>query len=309
MPEVEVRPNSYLNLIKFIFKAVLEYKFIFVSIVFGFAIFSVVYAISIPNTYRSTAILVPASDNGGSSLSSMMGQLGALSSLAGINIGSGGAKKDFQIKEMLRSRDFIIPFITRHDLKPLIFAANDWDQNSNTLSFDEEIYNEKNKQWVREVKAPKKPEPSDQEAYDKFRELFKITFDRKENLFKLSIDFVSPVEAQVWLTSIVKEFNDYSKTKHLDELNKNIQFLEERIEQAKVVELRASLYELLEEQLKTVMLSQSKENYALEIIQSPFVPEEKQGPKRAMICIGITFLGGLLAVFITLILFYRKESK
>ena len=63
-------------------------KKLIVVITAVFAVVSVVYALSLPNEYKASAVVSPAG-SGGSSLGSMAGQLGGLASLAGINIGSG----------------------------------------------------------------------------------------------------------------------------------------------------------------------------------------------------------------------------
>ena len=52
-----------------------------------FAIFSVFYALSIPNQYKSSALLIPAQQEGGT-VSNSLGQIGDLASLAGVNLGN-----------------------------------------------------------------------------------------------------------------------------------------------------------------------------------------------------------------------------
>lgn len=303
----QVQPTNYEALVKFFLLAISRYKYIVATSVTIFAVISVVYALSIPNVYRSSSTLSIVNDKGGTSLSGMMGQLGALSSLAGINIGGSG-KKDYHIEEMLKSRDFLIPFIERHQLKPSIFAASGWDRDSNKVLFDKEKYDHEKQVWVREVKAPKKPEPSNEEAYKKFRDIYKVSYDRKKNLFQISIDYVSPYQAKIWLEMLIKEFNEYSRLESVKEIKNNIYFLEKHINEAHVTELKSSLYQLLEEQLKSLMLSESKKNFSLDIIQAPFVPEDKYGPKRAVICFAITLLGFGIGVLISVLLLYRKSN-
>ena len=64
-----------------------------------FAVGSVIYALSVPNQYKTTTLLAPAQSDGGG-LSSALGQLGGLASLAGVSIG-GGESSEFQIAQEL----------------------------------------------------------------------------------------------------------------------------------------------------------------------------------------------------------------
>ena len=54
------------------------------------AVASVVLALSMPNIYRSTAILAPKSDGGTGGLARLASQYGGLKDLAGVNLGGLG---------------------------------------------------------------------------------------------------------------------------------------------------------------------------------------------------------------------------
>ena len=59
-----------------------------VAITAVFAVASVIYALSVPNQYKATALLAPAQQDSGG-ISGALGQLGGLASLAGVSIGGG----------------------------------------------------------------------------------------------------------------------------------------------------------------------------------------------------------------------------
>ena len=84
--------NSYDDEIdlKELFLVLWSGKFIIAAITAVFAITSVLYALSVPNQYKATALLAPAQSDGGG-LSSALGQLGGLASLAGVSIGEGSS--------------------------------------------------------------------------------------------------------------------------------------------------------------------------------------------------------------------------
>ena len=71
-----------------------------------FAVASIVYALSVPNQYKATALLSPAQSSGGG-LSGALGQLGGLASLAGVSIGGGGSSEAQVAQEIMKSWNFI----------------------------------------------------------------------------------------------------------------------------------------------------------------------------------------------------------
>ena len=79
----------------------------------------------------------------------------------------------------MNTRAFVFKFIETHDITAELMASESWDLNSNKLIFDEGIYNPKNKEWLREVKAPLLPKPSLQEAYKEFQKIVLISQDKE----------------------------------------------------------------------------------------------------------------------------------
>jgi LPS O-antigen subunit length determinant protein (WzzB/FepE family) len=68
-------------------------------------------------------------------------------------------------------------------------------------------------------------------------------------------------------------------------------------------------YQLIEEQTKTMMLAQVKKEYMFKTIDPAQVPDEKSGPKRALIVLLGTMLGGILSVLIVLIRYFTKSNS
>jgi LPS O-antigen subunit length determinant protein (WzzB/FepE family) len=67
---------------------------------------------------------------------------------------------------------------------------------------------------------------------------------------------------------------------------------------------------LVEEQAKTIMFAEVRDEYVFKTIDPAFVPEEKAKPKRALICILGTMLGCMLAMIMVLVRhFFRKDSE
>jgi LPS O-antigen subunit length determinant protein (WzzB/FepE family) len=67
-------------------------------------------------------------------------------------------------------------------------------------------------------------------------------------------------------------------------------------------------YQLIEEQTKNMMLTQVKAEYVLKTIDPAQVPEEKAGPKRALIVVLGTMVGGMLSVLMVLIRYFTRNK-
>jgi uncharacterized protein involved in exopolysaccharide biosynthesis len=191
-----------------LWRAIWSGKLLIIAISALFAVLSIVYAINQPNIYKASTLLAPASEQGGAGgLAKMAGQFGGLASLAGINIGGGGTDKTGLALEVLKSRVFTENFINEHQLLVPLMAANNWDVNTNTLLLNDEIYNAETDTWLREVKAPKKPEPSPWEAYKAFTEILAVSTDKTSGMVTLEIEHYSPEIATQWLLWLVSDIN------------------------------------------------------------------------------------------------------
>lgn len=285
-------------------------KLLIIAISGLFAIASIIYAINQPNIYKATTLLAPASEQGGAGgLAKMAGQFGGLASLAGINLGAGGTDKTGLALEVLKSRVFLENFINKHNLLVPLMAVKNWDANSNTLILDEKIYDATNKAWLREVKAPKKPEPSAWEAYQSLKNIFSIMTDKETGMVTLAIEHYSPEVATQWLFWLVRDINTAMREQDKAEAQRSIDYLTAKLKETQLADMQTVFYQLIEEQTKTIMLAEVSQEYVLKTIDPANAPEEKAKPKRALIVVLGTMLGGILSVLIVLVRYFSNNSK
>ena len=275
-----------------------------------FAIASVIIVLMLPNIYRSEALLAPAEESQGGGLAALAGQFGGLASIAGINLSDGATDPTTVAIEILKSRRFIKTFIANHSLLVPLMAADSWNESTDELILDNDIYDSDNQQWVRNVSAPLKPKPSDIEAYEVFiDEVISVSQDKKSGLVTLSVDFYSPTLAKQWVDWLVTDLNNYMRSKDLKNAERTINYLTEQLNGTSIADMQTIFYQLIEEQTKTIMLANVRQHYVLEAIDPAVVPEKEVEPKRALICVLITLLGGFVAVVYVLVRsFRRKES-
>ena len=280
-----------------------------VAITSVFAVISVIIALMLPNIYRSEALLAPAAESQGGGLSALAGQFGGLASIAGINLSDGATDPTTVAIETLKSRRFIKTFIDNHQLLVPLMATDGWDDTNNTLEVDNDIYDVENKQWVRDVSAPLKPKPSDIEAYELFIEnVLSVSQDKKTGLVSIGIEFYSPYVAKQWVDWLVTELNNYMRDKDLNNAERTINYLTKQLNSTSIADMQTIFYQLIEEQTKIIMLANVRQDYVLEVIDPAVAPEEEAKPKRAMICVLVTLLGGMLSVIFVLIRHFNKKA-
>ncbi|MFT5297274.1 MAG: hypothetical protein ACI9YH_003306 [Colwellia sp.] len=275
-----------------------------------FAVSSVIYAINQPNIYKASTLLAPAGEQGGAGgLAKMAGQFGGLASLAGINLGGGSADKTGLALAVIKSRSFIEKFIIKHELLVPLMATKNWDLTTNTLILDENLYNSQSKKWIREVKAPKKTEPSPWESFEKFSELMTVSQDKETGMVTLEIEHYSPEIATQWLLWLVEDINTNMREKDKRVANNSIKFLTHKLQQIQLADMQTVFYQLIEEQTKTAMLAEVSQEYVFTTIDPANAPDEKAKPKRALIVVLGTMLGGILSIFIVFIRHFANNNK
>lgn len=292
-----------------LFSVIWRGKLIMIIITTVFAVASVLYALSQPNIYKSEALLAPAEQKGAGGLASLAGQFGGLASLAGVNLGGGESNKSQLALEVLKSRQFTNAFIQKHKILPDLMAAKSWNMGANNVVYDDEIYNAQNNNWLREVKAPFKPEPSMQEAYNVFIKLLSANTNKETGMVTISIQHVSPYVAQQWVTWLVEDINQTMKEREVLEAKESTNFLQQQLEQTQIADIREVLYKLIEEQTKTIMFAEVREEYVFKTIDAAIVPEEKFKPKRALIVVIGTVLGGMLSITLVLLRHFISARK
>lgn len=294
-----------------LWRAIWAGKLTIILISFIFAVASIFFALSKPNIYKASIILAPSSNEGGAGgLSALAGQFGGLASMAGINLAGGESDKTSLALEIIKSRSFIERFITKHDLVVPIMAGKKWDIVTDTLILNNELYDQTTKKWLITVEPPKKKQPSLWETYVAFSNLLNISQDKTTTMITIDLEFLSPSMAQQWLTWLVSDINEFMREQDQQEAQDSIDYLTEQLKAIQVASMESVFYQLIEEQTKNMMLTKVKAEYVLKTIDPAQVPEQKVKPKRALIVVLGTILGGLLSVIIVLIRhFARKESS
>ena len=274
----------------------------------AFAVIAVIVALMIPNQYKATAVVAPAQSGGSSMLGTMASQFGGLASLAGIELGGSEGGEAQEAMEIMQSWGFIETFIEKNNLAVEVFAAESWDAQNNKLSIDSSLYDTEQQQWVRNPPSGKTIAPTSWELYEEFSERLSVSQDKKTGLVSVSVEYYSPLIAKQWVGLYIATINDYMRDRKLAQVNRNIEYLEVQIEKTAIAGMREVFYQVIEEQIKNKMLAEASPEYAFTTVSRAMLPEEKSQPKRALICILATLLGGMLSVLIVLVMHYSQKG-
>ncbi|WP_462056693.1 Wzz/FepE/Etk N-terminal domain-containing protein [Vibrio parahaemolyticus] len=291
-----------------LFKALWKGKWIIVVATFIFAIGSVLYSLSLPDIYKSDALLAPAESSSGGGLSKMAGQLGGLAALAGVNLGGGETSQTDLAVQVMKSRQFVEAFINKHDLLVPLMAAKGWDLANNKLILNEELYNQTTGDWLREAKDLRGVEPTEQEAYEVFiKDILTVIQDKDTGLYTVSVKYYSPFIARQWVDWLIEDINKVMRERTIAETSQNLEYLNTQLRKTAVADMQSTFYKLIEEQTKSLMLAEVQEEFIFKIVDPAIAPETKESPRRALICVLGTLLGGMFGVVIVLIRFAFKK--
>lgn len=291
-------------------RALLQGKWvIFASFLLFFSTF-IFYSLSLPNLYRSSALVTPAdaADTGG--LSGLAGQLGGLATIAGINLSSGGSNNSAEAIEVLQSWAFIEEFIEEQGIETQVFAVKEWDPVNDKLIFDLDIYNSDSEVWTRKPPKGGDSKPSSWELYDKFiSEYMSIEEDALTGFTTISIEYYSPELSKVWVDELVKKINDRFKKSNADTAERNLTYLRAQAAETKFASMQKVFYDLIEEQIKTHMLAMGSNEYVFKTVREARVSEVKSNPKRSLIVSLGAILGLIFGAILSLFLFMARSPR
>jgi uncharacterized protein involved in exopolysaccharide biosynthesis len=246
------------------------------TIVFVFLALAVGARLVIPEQYEGVVVMVATpSDNG--LQGGMSGALSGLSFLTGAS--SGGDQKAVAIAT-LQGRAFLEGFIRSQNLMPVLFA-NEWDK--------------KNGKW----KTPSAP--TLESGYNKLASAITVDASPTESIVRLHVRWTDAQTASIIANDMVRKLNSQFQTKAIDEAQRIISSLTVSYPQTSIAEVRTSIANLIQEQIKQRILAQSRSEYAMTVIDPAEPSKKKLSPGLLILLPAGLFLGlffGVPAAFL-----------
>lgn len=273
------------------------------------AVIAVSYALFLPNIYKAEALLSPVSSDG-SGMGGLASKFGGLASLAGVSLGGGGSGDKTTLGiEVMQSRQFFAQFSQENNVLVPLMAAKGWNSSDNTLVIDPEVFDSATNTWVRQPKPPRQSQPSIQESHEAFKKLISVAQDKETGFVTLSVEHFSPYVAKQWVDALVQAINITIREQDVAKAERSISYLQQQIATTQLAELQTGLFELIQSQTETIMLANASPEYLFQTIDPAVVPELKAKPKRALICVLGTMLGGMLGVLIVLVRHFMNKDE
>jgi len=258
-------------------------KWLVAACVAVFAGLAAAAAFTMTPMYRAQVVVIPVkADDGRAALSSMVGQLGGLASLAGVSLGGGGNKDEYI--RFLRSSDFTARFIEDEKLLPVLFAKR-WDAERG--------------QWNVEDPADVPTVADGVRLFD--AGMRNVSEEKVSGIVTLTLVWSDRELVAQWANLLIERANRDLRKRAIAEAQASTDYLNAELAKTSVLELRQAIYRLLENQIKTVMLANVRDQYAFRVIDPASAPDpdDTVRPKRlAMILLGMVFGGGVALMIV-----------
>ncbi|MGB5989333.1 MAG: Wzz/FepE/Etk N-terminal domain-containing protein [Marinifilaceae bacterium] len=286
-----------------------------ISIITGvFMVFGLIYAFSVTPIYKATLTMYPADGEG-----SKKGGLMSMASSFGMNVG--GSKETYNVEDVIKSRT-IAKEVVLHKWK-----TNKFSEPVSLLEFS-----------GKEIQDTAKAIYYSIESYS---DMVNVETNKETGLMTLSIESVDPLLSAeianylgVAVTKYVQE-NQGVKAKRnithickrLDEVSKELVKAEENVKDYKlnnrdsysvqaqlelarlsrVLQIKQGVFLTLSQQKEIAEIEKIKKAPVINILDKAEVPLFKIKPRKSLICVIFTFLGGMMGVLFVLIVPFIKD--
>tara|TARA_B100000767_G_scaffold273658_1_gene304456 strand:- start:3260 stop:4180 length:921 start_codon:yes stop_codon:yes gene_type:complete len=291
--------NDQINILETISILYSELKLI-ILITSVFALSSIAYSLSLPNLYTSSSVLRLTEDST-NTMSSLTNQYGGIASMAGISLPGAANDESFYIISTLKSKDFLKKILEFPEIKQKLAAVETYDHSTKKFQYKNRIYDDNTKKWNQNI--------SYLTIHESLKGKFKVSQDPKSKFINLSFEHISPEFSYEFLSLLIQQINKITREKDAEKSINSINYLKNQLDKTDQSDIRQSINQLIEMQLKTLMLANIEEDYLFSTIDPPFIPLTKSSPTRALICILISLLGGLISTLIVLIKHHLKPHK
>lgn len=291
-----------------ILRLLIQGKWIIFSVTAFFSIIGVIYSLLLPNIYSAQAVLAPVDSSSG--ISGALKNYGGLASLAGIRVPSGSDEKSTKAIKKLSSLSFFENNVLPYIFLPNLMAVKSWNPQENTLTYDDSIYIETTNTWVEGTFIGNKKMPSAQDGFKVFtEEHLSVGEERKTGFVTLEIKHQSPFVAKQWTELMINQINAFYRQKDKLESEKAVSYLNQQIALSNLQEVKEAFADLIQQETQKLTLVEAKNSYVFEYIDPPAVMERKSEPRRSLIVILSTLIGGILGIIFVLVNVYVLKAK
>jgi uncharacterized protein involved in exopolysaccharide biosynthesis len=248
--------------------AIWDQKYLVLALTAVCALIALVLAFTMTPVFRATIVVTPTQDRaslGGNS------NLSGLASLAGLSLGMNA--EELERAAVLQSRRLIEAFVG----EPAVFTV---------------LVAQARKAGIQDPDSTWK-------TTERFRKtVLDIQPDKLKGTTTITVDWTDPAVAARWANEFVALANQLVRDKAIADSTRNIEFLHKEIDKTTSVEIQRVLYNLVEEETKTLMLASGRVEYAFTVVDPAVTPQIRVRPWRSLILASGIAAGLFLGCFV-----------
>ena len=248
-------------------------------------------------------------DNDSSSSDALLSEYGGIANLAGINLPSSSRDKGPYVLSTMRSKEFLKHLMTFNSVTENLIAVKTYNSNTGKILYDPDLYDSETNEWKRKPKGMLTSKPSHIEVSEFYNKSFNAWQDEKSGFIYISFSHQSPFFSYDFLKLIISEVNSELRLKDLKDSNESLEYLHTMLNKTSDTDLRKSISNLIESQIKVQMLANIRDDYAFSAIDEPFLPEDKSSPNRILIVLTGLLFGFFAGIFIVASKFILTKNK
>ncbi len=268
-----------------------SFKFILIVTFIGF-IFSIYYAITANKIYHSVSLLAPAEETSFNQSSSSNNAASSLMSLVSSGPAGGGIDKTQLALRFLQTRDFFkVLSEDKYFIKNLMHVES-YDEGTQKISYS----------------STENP-PSLEDSFRAFHESHcTIDYNSETGFIEITTKHFSPYVAQQWNIMLINKVNLYHKEKAVERAKKSLDFYQQNLSSSKSSPLSSVYTSGIMNEMQTLSMAAKTDEFAFQIVDSPFLPNQAAEPSRRLILVLGTFLSSILAMMLSFLLFVYKKD-
>jgi len=286
--------------LKELFSTIWKHKIFVAVFVFIMTTFAIIWALYKPNEYKVYTLLAPQEQSQPS-----LGGLGALASMAGVNIGGGsGVTPDIAFSNLLMDYAFMKQFIIKNKIDKKFLDPN-FDKNfifaMNNRAVYDFFHSKNDEQKINFFKN----------IYTPISKMISISSDKKTGLININVEGPNREFNYFLLNRFLENTTNYLINRNLEDINSKITKYQSELEKTNNLELKAELAKLISNLIKQKVYINSSKYYKVKVITDPYIPDvkDKTKPKRALIVIVAFITSFILAIFLVFFIEFIRGNK
>ena len=248
----------------------LSYKKLNISIMFVSISLSILYCLITPSIYKASTLIVPTS---GTQAKDAIDNIIDNFELAGTKKNNLNLESNLAT---LTSRQFIQGFIKEKNIIPIIIPSYKIMKNLQFIRFNKRNYEEI--------------------AYQSF--LKSMAISSRGSLIEISLSLADREQVAPLTNQLIESLNQFIRNNVIEDTKRNINYIEESLNNSSLVNLQSTFYILIEEEIQKSMLANGNDEYAFTVLDIAYEPQHKSHPKIMQAVISSLIFGFIFCFFL-----------